>query len=88
MNNISQVIMSVAYILFFLAVIPNYISLFKHRNGLKGFSKIGTPLTAIGLTFCQIALYLDGAYIPFLIGFPNHSYWILASYYLLRKNKY
>jgi hypothetical protein len=77
MNTTSETIMSVAYILFMVSVIPGIRAAWKNRKNLNGFSRFMVTATALGLLLTQVALVMDMAYMPVLIGLPNMTYWMI-----------
>lgn len=79
---LAQIIMGIAYALFLTAALPNIFTAYKNRHTLRGFNKWGVTLTALGLTLTQTSLYIDGAYIPVVIGLLNHYYWIMLAYWI------
>lgn len=84
MNSTSEIIMSLAYILFLASVLPNMRSMWSNRNELRGFSKFGVTVTAAGLLLVQVSLWMDGIYAPFVIGVPNACYWLVLSIIIWR----
>ena len=84
MNNLSQIIMSIAYIFFIASVLPNMKAVWKNRNNLKGFSRFGVSVTAIGLLLVQLSFLVDNTYMPFIIGFPNMVYWQILLFLVWR----
>lgn len=81
----AQVLMGVAYILFFFGVLPNAHQVWKNRNHLRGFSRFGISSVTVGLIFTQTALFLDKAFFPVVIGMPNLIYYIGLTYLLWKK---
>lgn len=84
MNTTSQIIMSVAYLFFIASVMPNMRAVWKNRNNLKGFSRFGVSVTAMGLLLVQVSFLVDSTYLPFIIGFPNMIYWQILLFFMWR----
>lgn len=87
MNSASQIIMSIAYLFFMSSVLPNVSAVWKNRNKLRGFSRFGVTVTAIGLLLVQLSFVVDSVWIPFLIGFPNMVYWQFVCYFVWKNRE-
>lgn len=85
MNITSQFIMSAGYIFFIASVLPNVRQVWKNRHHLRGFSRFGVTVTAIGLGLVQIAFLIDMTYMPFIIGLPNMGYWMMLAAFMWRR---
>jgi len=69
-----------------LASVPNIYSVIKDRNVLKGYSRIGSTLTLIGIFFFLLYALAQSYWIGFFIDIPTFLYWVIVTVYVW-KNK-
>ncbi|MGA2680655.1 MAG: hypothetical protein ABSF44_02525 [Candidatus Bathyarchaeia archaeon] len=83
--NIANVALSVASIINFTALLLMLRAVIKNRNALRGYSVSGSFLTFISIVGFQIAYYLLGNSIGFILGWVSVAFWFIAFIYTLRQ---
>ena len=73
-----------ASIINFIALILLLRAVLKDRNVLRGYSITGCFLTFISICGFEVAYYLLGNMIGFVLGFATVAFWLLAFVYSLR----
>jgi ribose/xylose/arabinose/galactoside ABC-type transport system permease subunit len=83
--NIANLALSVASIINFTALLLMLRAVIKNRNALRGYSVSGSFLTFISIVGFQIAYYLLGNSIGFILGWVSVAFWFIAFIYTLRQ---
>jgi len=65
-----------------IASIPNIYSAIKDRNTLRGYSKIGSILTMVGIVFFLLYALAQNYWIGFLVDIPTFLYWVIVTVYV------
>jgi len=73
-----------ASIINFIALILLLRAILKDRNMLRGYSITGSFLTFVSICGFEVAYYLMGNTISFILGFATVLFWLLAFSYSLR----
>ena len=77
--------LSVASVIDFTALLLMLHAVIKNRNSLRGYSIAGSFLTFVSLVGFQIAYYLLGNIIGFILGWVSVGFWFIAFIYTLRQ---
>ena len=83
--NIANLALSVASIINFTALLLMLHAVIKNRNALRGYSIAGSFLTFVSLVGFQIAYYLLGNTVGFILGWVSVAFWFIAFIYTLRQ---
>ena len=83
--NIANLALSVASVINFTALLLMLHAIIKNRNSLRGYSIAGSFLTFISLVGFQIAYYLLGNIVGFILGWVSVGFWFIAFIYTLRQ---
>jgi len=83
--NIANLSLSIASVINFTALLLMLHAVIKNRNSLRGYSIAGSFLTFVSLVGFQIAYYLLGNIIGFILGWVSVGFWFIAFIYTLRQ---
>lgn len=83
MNSVDAAL-NFASIVNFIALILLLRAILKDRNMLRGYSVTGCFLTFVSICGFEVAYYLLGNMIGFVLGFATVAFWLLAFIYSLR----
>jgi hypothetical protein len=82
---LANLLLDVASILNFVALLWMLRAIIKNRNVLRGYSVVGSFLTFISLVGFELAYHLLGNIIGFIFGWFTAGFWFLAFIYSLRQ---
>jgi uncharacterized membrane protein len=82
---VANLILDVASIINFIALLWMLRAILKNRNYLRGFSVVGSFLTFISITGFEFAYYLLGNIIGFAISWATVAFWFIAFVYTLKQ---
>ncbi len=82
---LANLILDVASIINFIALIWMLRAIIKNRNVLRGYSVLGSFLTFVSLVGFELAYHLIGNTIGFAFGWVTAAFWFLAFVYALRQ---
>jgi hypothetical protein len=82
---LANLLLDVASILNFVALLWMLRAIIKNRNVLRGYSVVGSFLTFVSLVGFEFAYHLLGNTIGFLFGWFTAGFWFLAFIYALRQ---
>jgi hypothetical protein len=82
--NAVELALSFASIINFIALILLLRTILKDRKMLRGYSISGSFLTFVSICGFEVAYYLMGNTISFVLGFATVIFWLLAFIYSLR----
>jgi hypothetical protein len=77
-------LLDVASIINFVALLWMLSAIVRNRNYLRGFSVVGSFLTFVSIVFFELAYYMLGNVIGFVIGWGTVAFWFLAFVYTLK----
>ena len=77
--------LSLASIINFTALMLMLRAVVKNRKALRGYSVIGSFLTFVSITGFEVAYYLLGNLIGFILGWATVAFWFIAFLYSLRQ---
>jgi hypothetical protein len=83
--SLANLVLDLASIINFLALLLMLRAVIKGRNTLHGYSIIGSFLTFISIVGFEIAYYLLGNIIGFALGWATVAFWFIAFIYSLRQ---
>ena len=83
MNDV-DLVMNLANVVNFIAVLLLMRAVIKDRNKLKGYSVSGAFLTFIAILGFEVGFYLMGNYFSFGLGLVNLVFWFMAFIFTLR----
>jgi len=81
----ANLILDVASIVNFIALLWMLRAIIKNRNVLKGFSIVGSFLTFISIVGFELAYHLLGNIIGFALGWVTVAFWFIAFIYSLKQ---
>ena len=81
----ANLILDIAAIINFTALLWMLRSIIKNRNMLRGYSVVGSFLTFIAILGFEIAYYLMGNLIGFVIGWATVAFWFIAFVYTFKQ---
>ncbi|MDD3792256.1 MAG: hypothetical protein PHY74_03905 [Candidatus Bathyarchaeota archaeon] len=82
---LANLLLDIASILNFTALLWMLRALIKNRNYLRGFSVVGSFLTFISILGFQFAYHLLGNVIGFAFGWGPVTFWFVAFVYSLKQ---
>ncbi|MCL2477282.1 hypothetical protein [Candidatus Bathycorpusculum sp.] len=82
---VANTILDIAGIINFIALLWMLRAVIKNRNYLRGFSIVGSFLTFISIVGFEIAYYLVGNTLAFILGWATVTFWFLAFVYGLKQ---
>jgi hypothetical protein len=82
---IANLALDLASIINFVALLLMLRAVIKSRNALRGYSISGSFLTFISIVGFEIAYYLLGNVIGFVLGWATVAFWFIAFVYSLRQ---
>ncbi len=85
MMALANLILDVASIINFVALLWMLRAIITNRNVLRGYSVVGSFLTFISLIWFELAYHLIGNVIGFAFGWVTTGFWFLAFVYTLRQ---
>jgi uncharacterized membrane protein len=77
--------LSIASVINFTALLLMLRAVIKNRNMLRGYSIIGSFLTFVSIVGFEIAYYMLGNMIGFILGLATVAFWFIAFVYSLRQ---
>jgi uncharacterized membrane protein len=82
---LANLVLDVASIINFVALLLMLRAVIKNRKVLRGYSIIGSFLTFISITGFEVAYYLLGNVVGFALGWATVIFWFVAFIYSLRQ---
>ncbi len=80
----ANLVLDIASIVNFVALLWMIRAIIRNRNYLRGFSVIGSFLTFISIVGFEFAYYLLGNVVGFAFGWATVAFWVIAFVYSLR----
>lgn len=80
-----NLLLDVAGIINFIALLWLLRAVIKNRAYLRGFSVVGSFLTFVSIVCFEVAYYLLGNIVGFMLGWATVVFWFLAFVYSLRQ---
>ena len=81
----ANLILDIASIINFIALLWLLRAVLKNRNYLRGFSVVGSFLTFTSLVGFELAYHLLGNVVGFAFGWATAAFWFIAFVYALRQ---
>jgi len=81
----ANLILDIASIINFLALLWMLRAIIKNRNYLRGFSVVGSFLTFLSILGFEFAYYLLGNVVGFAFGWGIVAFWFIAFVYTLKQ---
>ena len=81
----ANLLLDIACIVNFIALLWMLRAIIKNRNALRGYSVVGSFLTFISLVFFEFAYHLVGNVIGFAVGWATVAFWFIAFVYTLKQ---
>jgi hypothetical protein len=81
----ANLLLDVAGIINFIALLWMLRAIIKNRNYLRGFSVVGSFLTFISIVGFEFAYHLLGNIVGFAFGWATVAFWFIAFVYTLRQ---
>jgi hypothetical protein len=81
----ANLLLDVASIINFIALLWMLRAVIKNRNALSGYSITGSFLTFISLVFFELAYHLVGNILGFTLGWATVTFWFIAFVYTLKQ---
>ena len=81
---VANLLLDVASIINFIALLWMLRAIIKNRNYLRGFSIVGSFLTFISIVGFELAYHLLGNVVGFAFGWATVAFWFIAFVYSLR----
>jgi len=82
---LANLLLDIACIINFVALLWMLRAIIKNRNALRGYSVIGSFLTFVSLVFFEFAYHLVGNVIGFAFGWATVAFWFIAFIYTLKQ---
>ena len=82
---VANIVLSIASIVNFTALLLMLRAVIKNRKVLRGYSILGSFLTFVSIVGFEIAYYLIGNIIGFALGWATVAFWFIAFLYSLRQ---
>lgn len=82
---LANLILDIASIINFVALLWMLRAIIKNRNYLRGFSVVGSFLTFVSILGFEFAYYLLGNIIGFTISWATVTFWFIAFVYTLKQ---
>ncbi len=82
---IANLLLDVASIINFIALLWMLRAIVKNRNYLRGFSIVGSFLTFVSILGFEFAYHLLGNVVGFAFGWATVAFWFIAFVYSLRQ---
>lgn len=83
--NTANLVLSVASVINFTALLLMLRAVIRNRNALRGYSITGSFLTFVSLVGFQIAYYILDNIVGFILGWVSVAFWFIAFIYTLRQ---
>ncbi|MGA2385200.1 MAG: hypothetical protein ABSG33_01550 [Candidatus Bathyarchaeia archaeon] len=83
--NTANLVLSIASVINFTALLLMLRAVIRNRNALRGYSITGSFLTFVSLVGFQIAYYILGNIVGFILGWVSVGFWFIAFAYTLRQ---
>lgn len=83
--NTANLVLSVASVINFTALLLMLRAVIRNRNALRGYSITGSFLTFVSLVGFQIAYYILDNIVGFILGWVSVAFWFIAFAYTLRQ---
>ena len=81
----ANLLLDVASIINFVALLWMLRAVIKNRNALRGFSIVGSFLTFVSIVGFELAFHLLGNTIGFALGWATVAFWFIAFVYSLKQ---
>jgi len=82
---VANLVLSVASVVNFTALLLMLRAVIKNRKVLRGYSILGSFLTFVSIVGFEIAYYLIGNIVGFALGWATVAFWFIAFLYSLRQ---
>jgi hypothetical protein len=82
---LANLLLDIACIVNFVALLWMLRAIIKNRNALRGYSVFGSFLTFVSLVFFEFAYHLVGNVIGFAFGWATVAFWFIAFIYTLKQ---
>jgi hypothetical protein len=82
---LANIILSIASVVNFAALLLMLRAVIKNRKVLRGYSILGSFLTFSSIVGFEIAYYLLGNMVGFALGWATVAFWFIAFLYSLRQ---
>ncbi len=82
---VANIVLSVASVVNFTALLLMLRAVIKNRKVLRGYSILGSFLTFVSIVGFEIAYYLIGNVVGFALGWATVAFWFIAFLYSLRQ---
>ncbi len=82
---LANLLLDIASVVNFVALLWMLRAIIKNRNVLRGFSIIGSFLTFISIVGFEFAYHLLGNIVGFALGWATVAFWFLAFVYSLKQ---
>jgi hypothetical protein len=82
---IANLVLDLASVINFIALLLMLRSVIKNRNVLRGYSTVGSFLTFVSILGFEIAYYLLGNVFGFALGWATVAFWFIAFVYSFRQ---
>ena len=82
---VANLLLDVASIVNFVALLWMLRAIIKNRNYLRGFSVVGSFLTFLSIVGFELAYYLLGNVVGFAFGWTTVTFWFIAFIYTLKQ---
>jgi hypothetical protein len=81
----ANIVLSIASVVNFIALLLMLRAVIKNRKVLRGYSILGSFLTFVSIVGFEIAYYLLGNIVGFVLGWATVAFWLIAFLYSLRQ---
>ena len=81
----ANLLLDVASIINFVALLWMLRAVIKNRNALRGFSIVGSFLTFVSIVGFELAFHLLGNTIGFALGWATVAFWFISFVYSLKQ---
>jgi hypothetical protein len=82
---LANLLLDIACIINFVALLWMLRAIIKNRNALRGYSVFGSFLTFVSLVFFEFAYHLVGNVIGFAFGWATVAFWFIAFIYTFKQ---
>src|SRR4030042_3042870 len=84
-SNLANLVLDLASLINFVALLLMLRAVYKNRKVLRGFSIVGSFLTFVSILGFEIAYYLLGNIVGFALGWATVVFWFIAFLYSLKQ---
>lgn len=81
----ANLLLDVAGILNFVALLWLLRAVIKNRNVLRGYSIVGSFLTFLSIVGFELAYYILGNIVGFILGWATVAFWLIVFIYSLKQ---